>query len=81
MGVRISPPVQIKEFKMSKIRAYFEETTNELVHKTSWPTWQELQNSAIVVMVASVIIALLVWLMDTGFNYVMELAYQFFNSL
>jgi preprotein translocase subunit SecE len=73
--------VQIKEFKMSKIRAYFEETTNELVHKTSWPTWQELQNSAIVVMVASVIIALLVWLMDTGFNYVMELAYQFFNSL
>ena len=66
---------------MSKIRAYFEETTNELVNKTSWPTWQELQSSAIVVMVASVIIAILVWLMDTGFNYIMELAYQFFNSL
>lgn len=66
---------------MSKIKTYFEETTNELVHKTSWPTWAELQSSAIVVMVASMIIALFVWLMDTGFNYVMELAYQFFNGL
>ncbi|MBK6522914.1 MAG: preprotein translocase subunit SecE [Sphingobacteriaceae bacterium] len=47
---------------MSKIKAYFEDTTNELVHKTSWPTWADLQSSALVVMVASIIIALLVWL-------------------
>jgi len=66
---------------MSKIRAYFEDTTNELVHKTSWPTWPELQSSAIVVLVASSIIALLVFVMDYGFNKIMELAYQFFNSL
>jgi preprotein translocase subunit SecE len=66
---------------MSKIRTYFEDTTKEFVEKTSWPTWEHLQNSAIVVMVASVIIAILVWLMDTGFNYIMELAYQFFNNL
>jgi preprotein translocase subunit SecE len=66
---------------MSKIKAYFEDTTNELVHKTSWPTWAELQSSAIVVLVASSIIALLVFVMDYGFNKIMELAYQFFNSL
>lgn len=66
---------------MSKIKAYFEDTTNELVHKTSWPTWAELQSSAIVVLVASAIIALLVFVMDYGFNKIMELAYQFFNGL
>ena len=65
---------------MSKIKAYFEDTTNELVHKTSWPTWQELQSSAIVVLVASAIIAVLVLAMDAGFSKVMEFAYQFFNS-
>ncbi|MCD6068665.1 MAG: preprotein translocase subunit SecE [Bacteroidetes bacterium] len=65
---------------MSKIRTYFEETTNELVHKTSWPTWPELQSSSIVVLVASVIIALLVMGMDYGFTHVMELAYSFFKG-
>ena len=49
---------------MSKIKAYFEDTTNELVHKTSWPTWQELQSSALVVLVASGIIAVMVMAMD-----------------
>lgn len=66
---------------MSKIKAYFEDTTNELVHKTSWPTWAELQSSAVVVLVASSIIAMLVFVMDYGFNKIMELAYQFFNGL
>jgi preprotein translocase subunit SecE len=65
---------------MSKIKAYFEETTNELVHKTSWPTWQELQSSAIVVLVASGIIAVLVMAMDYGFSKLMEFAYQLFNG-
>ncbi|MDP2387587.1 MAG: preprotein translocase subunit SecE [Bacteroidota bacterium] len=65
---------------MSKIKAYFEDTTNELVHKTSWPTWQELQSSALVVLVASGIIAVLVMGMDYGFSKVMEFAYQFFNG-
>jgi preprotein translocase subunit SecE len=65
---------------MSKIRTYFEETTQELVHKTSWPTWQELQSSAVVVLIASVIIAMMVFLMDSGFKKLMELAYQLLNS-
>lgn len=66
---------------MSKIKTYFEETTNELVNKTSWPTWQELQESSLVVLIASVIIALAVFLMDSGFKKLMELAYQLINNL
>lgn len=80
MGVRISLPVQ-KGKNMSKIKTYFEETTNELVSKVSWPTWQELQGSAMVVMAASIIIALVVFAMDSAFGKLMELAYQMINGL
>lgn len=61
---------------MSRIGTYFSETKNELVNKVSWPTWPELQSSAIVVMVSSIIIALTVWGMDSIFKILMEQAYQ-----
>ena len=64
---------------MSKIKAYVDETTNELFHKVSWPTWGELQSSAIVVMIASVIIALVVFFMDFAFNKGMEAVYHLFS--
>ena len=64
---------------MSKIKAYIDETTNELFHKVSWPTWGELQSSAIVVMIASVIIALIVFVMDFAFNKGMESVYHLFS--
>lgn len=63
---------------MSRIKAYFEETTSELLTKVSWPTWSELQGSAIVVMVASLIIALVIFGMDTIFTKLMEAFYQLF---
>lgn len=53
---------------MAKIITYLEETVDELLNKVSWPTWKELQTSAIIVLVASVIIALLVWIMDFTFG-------------
>jgi len=53
---------------IKKIKAYFEDVFNELVHKTTWPTWKELQSSAVVVMVAAVIIALVVFAMDRVFD-------------
>ena len=61
-----------------KIKAYFEETYNELVNKVTWPTWAELQNSAVVVMVASLIIAIVVALMDTSFRNLMQFIYGIF---
>jgi preprotein translocase subunit SecE len=61
---------------MSKIGTYFSETKNELVNKVSWPTWLELQSSAIVVMVSSVIIALVVFGMDFIFEILMKQAYD-----
>ncbi len=63
---------------MEKIKVYIGETTNELFHKVSWPTWSELQSSAIVVAIASIIIALIVFAMDFTFNKGMEAIYHLF---
>ena len=61
---------------MSKISAYIKESYTELVHKVSWPTWEELQSSVIVVMVAIVIITLMIFVMDFGINTIMNLFYK-----
>ncbi|MBR8534162.1 preprotein translocase subunit SecE [Carboxylicivirga mesophila] len=61
---------------MSKITAYFKDVQNELIHKTSWPSWSELTNSAIVVMVASVIIAGVVFAMDYSFDTILDWVYK-----
>ncbi len=53
---------------MSKIGNYVRESYDELVHKVSWPTMKELQSSAIVVAVASLIIACIIFLMDIVFG-------------
>ena len=54
---------------------YFKDMYDELVHKTTWPTMQELGNSVIVVSIASLIIALIVFLMDFIFNVGMNLMF------
>jgi len=63
---------------MKKIKKYFEETYNELVHKVSWPSWADLQSSAIVVMIASLIIGLVILAMDATFRNIMEFIYNMF---
>jgi len=61
---------------MSKIGMYFKDSYSELVHKVSWPTWSQLQNSAIIVMVASVIFAIVIFAMDITFRNLMEFLYK-----
>ena len=68
--------MQIEE-KM-KVKLYFQEAFRELIYKVSWPTWKELQNSAIVVMIASLMIALVIFAMDYIFQNVLEIVYGMF---
>jgi preprotein translocase subunit SecE len=63
---------------MKKIQLYFEEAFNELFNKVTWPTWKELQSSAIVVMVASLIIGIIIFVMDYSFGHVMKFIYDMF---
>ncbi len=55
-----------------RISNYCKESYEELVHKTTWPTRSELFNSAIVVLTASLLIALVVFAMDSLFQFVMQ---------
>lgn len=63
---------------MKKFINYIKECYKELVEKTTWPTWKELQSSAIVVSIASLIIALVVYLMDKSFETLLEAFYRVF---
>ncbi|MBE0651865.1 MAG: preprotein translocase subunit SecE [Bacteroidales bacterium] len=60
------------------IVSYLKEVNNEWMHKVSWPTWSELQNSAIVVSIASLLIAFTVYLMDVSFSTILERFYGLF---
>ncbi|HCC52120.1 MAG TPA: preprotein translocase subunit SecE [Porphyromonadaceae bacterium] len=61
---------------MKKIVQYFKDSYNELVHKVSWPTRAELSNSAVVVLLASIIIALVVFAVDIVFEHAMRFVYN-----
>ena len=63
---------------MKRFINYVKECYTELVEKVSWPTWKELQGSAIVVSIASLIIALVVYLMDKSFETLLENFYRIF---
>lgn len=55
---------------------YVKSSYNELRHKVSWPTWQELINSAVVVLIASLIFALIILVMDSAAEGLLDIIYQ-----
>ncbi|KAA6301994.1 MAG: Protein translocase subunit SecE [Candidatus Ordinivivax streblomastigis] len=61
---------------MNKIISYIRESYNELVHKVSWPTSQELSSSTVVVMVASLVMAVVVFAIDTSFEWIVSNFYK-----
>ena len=58
-----------------KILKDIEDSYNELVYKVSWPTKSQLANSSVVVMVASIIIAIGIFAMDEVVDNLMHLIY------
>ena len=73
MGVRISPLVP--NYNAMRIVNYVKNSYAELVQKVTWPTISELQNSAIVVMVASLLFAVVILCMDLVFENLMKFIY------
>jgi len=49
---------------MNGLIGYMKMAYEELMFKVTWPSWADLQNSAIVVLAASLIIAIFIWIMD-----------------
>ena len=63
---------------MRKLKAYLKDVYDEMVNKVSWPTWEELQVQALVVMIAATIIAIVVLVLDITFKGLMQAIYSLF---
>ena len=62
---------------MNKIQTYFRDSYKELMEKVSWPTWQQLQQSTMIVLAATLLITGVVAVMDLvasgGLNFIYKL--------
>jgi len=64
---------------MKKITIYFRESYRELLEKVTWPTWSQLQSSTVIVLVATLLITLLVWIMDLASSSILHFVYSLFK--
>ncbi len=63
---------------MANVSEYIKESYIELTEKVTWPTWRELQQSAVLVLIAAVIIAMVIFGMDQVIEVVLR---KFYDSL
>jgi preprotein translocase subunit SecE len=64
---------------MDKISTYFRESYRELTEKVTWPTWLQLQQSTVIVLIATIIITALVWVMDFASQNLLKAIYSLFK--
>jgi preprotein translocase subunit SecE len=64
---------------MNKVSLYFRDSWKELVEKVTWPTWNQLQQSTVIVLGATVVITAMVWVMDFASQNLLKLIYSFFK--
>ena len=63
---------------MNKIGIYFRDSYKELMEKVSWPTWTQLQQSTMIVLVATLLITALVSAMDFAAGGALKFIYKLF---
>ena len=61
---------------MAAVIEYVKESYIELTQKVTWPTWRELQSSAVVVLITSIIIAMVIFGMDRAIQFVLDKIYM-----
>jgi len=63
---------------MANVSEYIKESYIELTEKVTWPTWKELANSAVLVVIAAFIIALIIVAMDQSMHFILT---KFYDTL
>ncbi|MBJ6144482.1 MULTISPECIES: preprotein translocase subunit SecE [Hymenobacter] len=63
---------------MAKLNNYFRDTIEEMRYNVTWPSTTELQKSAGLVLIGSLVFAAVVGLMDVSFNSALNAFYQSF---
>ena len=61
---------------MDNLILYIKESYNELINKVTWPTWPNLIATSNVVIVASLIIAGIIFVMDLVSKQVLNVIYN-----
>jgi len=64
---------------MNKISNYFRDSYHELTEKVTWPTWLQLQQSTIIVLITTLIITAMVWIMDFASQNLLKAIYSLFK--
>jgi preprotein translocase subunit SecE len=64
---------------MNKVSHYFRDSWKELIEKVTWPTWNQLQQSTVIVLGATLVITAMVWVMDFASQNLLKLIYSFFK--
>jgi preprotein translocase subunit SecE len=57
---------------MSKLVNYIEQAYDELLHKVTWPTWSELQQSTLITLVSILLLTAVIFLMDGASDFVLK---------
>ena len=70
----------IHELIMTKIGSYFGESYKELTEKVTWPNWMQLQQSRVIVLIATLLVTAIVFVMDIASRGLLDLIYGFFKS-
>ena len=61
---------------MNKVAVYFAESYKELMEKVTWPSWVQLQQSTIIVLVATLLITAIVFVMDFASKGLLNFIYN-----
>ena len=65
---------------MKKITTYFRDSYKELTEKVTWPNWAQLQQSTLIVLVATIVITFIVMGMDFVAGKGLTFIYDFLNK-
>ena len=64
---------------MNKLSAYIRDSYKEMGEKVTWPNWEQLQQSTMIVLAATILITAMVWVMDLGVNNILKFIYSLFK--
>jgi preprotein translocase subunit SecE len=60
---------------MERLKNYVSESYNELMNNVTWPTWANLTETTGIVLVATLLVSLLIFIMDGTSSQLLKLVY------
>ena len=61
---------------MNKVSTYFKESYRELLEKVTWPNWEQLQQSTMIVLVSTLVLTAIISLMDFAAGGALKFVYN-----